>query len=178
MKKTTFRALAGALVLASLSAGGSLAKDTDDAKKPPMLAGCPVSLLPPRTARFHTFRWTLPELPDDLFDHFSRHRFTFGRSFMRRPLPLRAIAREFSIYGYDYIGARDGYMLFMRRPINWVSVSAPPRLTAPNGQLLPPLNLPSDLNPEWPSPQLLVQRNPFQGAIVLPQQIIAFPCEQ
>ncbi len=100
----------------------------------------------------------------------------FGRTFAHR-LPERKLSEQLAIYGYDYLGAYRGYLLFYRRPVAWLQVTSLPPVIAPNGEAIPQVPLPSDLNPEWPSPGMLVARSPFLGAVALPQQIIAFPCE-
>ena len=125
---------------------------------------------------FHNFGPNYPLLTGrDLRELEMRHRSAFGHSFVRRG-ELDDIAALFSVYGYDFIGSLDGYMLFYRRPVAWVQVTSVPRLSAPNGELLPQLSLPGDLDPEWPSPSIIAHTAPFLGAIVLPQQIVAYPC--
>ena len=104
----------------------------------------------------------------EAFDEFE-HAFSHG-------VPQRELAARLAIYGYDYIGSYRGFILFYRRPEGWWQTSSIPLLTAPNGEVLPPVSLPYDINPEWPAPGLLVTQSPFIGAVVLPQQIIALPC--
>lgn len=126
---------------------------------------------------FHTFAAAATELDSRNFNTFGSSAFdAFGRSFAHR-VPQRLLAIEMAIYGYDFIGTHSGYLLFYRRPEGWFQSSSLPTLTAPNGEALPPVALPGDLDPEWPSPGLLVTQSPFIGAIVLPQQIVAIPCE-
>jgi hypothetical protein len=121
--------------------------------------------------RYRTFARAL--LPPSNFAHgFVRH---FGRTFSQRE-SLKDIIDAFSIYGYDYIGNRDGYLLFYRRPLAWLQITSLPPIVAPNGQLLPGPVLPPDLDPEWPAPAIIARTPPFLGAIVLPQSIVAYPC--
>lgn len=134
---------------------------------------CGSDLRAPGIGAFRTFSTVARELNFGTFAHL--HRSSFGHTFGQR-IPMRQIAEALSIYGYDYIGTYDDYALFYRRPEAWFGSASLPRLTAPNGELLPPVSLPADLDPEWPSPEILAQTPPFLGAILLPQQIIAYPC--
>ncbi len=146
--------------------------------QPPAVSadGCPAPLQEKGT--FHTFHWYYPILAESDFQTLrARHRIVFGHSFADE-LPLVQIAALFSVYGYDYVGSRDGYMLFYRRPVSWVQTTSLPRIKAPNGQLLPELQMPNDLDPEWPSPWVLTHSTPFAGAVALPQSIVAYPCVQ
>lgn len=125
---------------------------------------------------FETFGPKYPPLTGPAFRELAMlHRSAFGHTFVRRQ-ELDDIAALFSVYGYDFIGSLDGYMLFYRRPVAWVQMTSIPRLSAPNGELLPQLALPGDLDPEWPSPAIISHTAPFLGAIVLQQQIVAYPC--
>ncbi len=130
------------------------------------------------TKKFQSFEKAYALLDSPNFRAFNDSAFAaFGHTFKHR-IPQRKLAAQLAIYGYDYIGAYRGYLLFYRRAEGWLQMTAAPTLTAGNGQILPALQLPSDLNPEWPSPAMVVSQTPFIGAIVLPQQIIALPCEQ
>jgi|GEM_PF-6295877 len=130
------------------------------------------------TKAFQSFAKAYAVLDSPNFNRFRDSAFGgFGRSFAH-PIPQRKLAAQLAIYGYDFIGEYRGYLLFYRRAEGWWQAGTLPSLTAPNGERLPPLQLPSDLNPEWPSPGLVVSQAPFIGAIVLPQQIIAIPCVQ
>lgn len=102
----------------------------------------------------------------------------FGHTFTRH-IPQRLLAAQLAIYGYDFVGTYRDYLLFYRRyEGSWQPGGGGLQLTAPNGEALPRIQLPYDLDPQWPAPSLVVGQAPFIGAIVLPQQIIAFPCEQ
>lgn len=127
---------------------------------------------------FHAFSEAASELDATNFNAFEQSGAgAFGHSFTHR-VAQRRIAAQLSIYGYDYIGAHRGYLLFYRRPEgSWQPGGSLPRLTAPNGESLPSFSLPPDLNPQYPPPDLLIQRSPFIGMIVLPQQIVALPCD-
>lgn len=134
---------------------------------------CGSELRPAAVGAFRPFTRAVRELNFGTLFHAGRSN--FGHAFTQR-IPLRRIAEQLSIYGYDYIGTYEDYALFYRRPEAWFGAAALPRLSAPSGELLPPVSLPADLVPEWPSPEILEQTPPFLGAIVLPQQIIAYPC--
>lgn len=143
-------------------------------RPPHTAAACGSDLHPAYTATaFHEFSDAVRQFNSEGFTHFNHSG--FGGTFERH-LPLRRIAAALSIYGYDYIGTYDDYALFYRRPVGWVQTTSIPRLTAPNGELLPPIHLPADLDPEWPSPSILAQTPPFIGATILPQAIVAYPC--
>lgn len=171
------RAVHRSALAAALAGCVWLAAAAQPKTRPPASAeACPAPQ--PQAATFHTFKWDYPMLRESDFRELRLLRTSaFGRTFAHEE-SLREIARQFSIYGYDYIGSREGYMLFYRRPVAWVQTTSLPRITAPNGELLPPLQMPSDLDPEWPSPAVLAHSAPFAGAIVLPQQIVAYPCSR
>jgi hypothetical protein len=128
----------------------------------------------PRT--FKTFKGAYAAIDSPNFTTFTRDALgVFGHTFYHR-LPQRKLAAQMAIYGYDYIGAYKGYLLFYRRFEGSWQPGGAIQLAAPNGELLPPIQLPSDLDPQWPAPGLVVSQAPFIGGIVLPGQIIAFPC--
>ncbi len=139
--------------------------------------GCGSRVITYSHGTFTGFTSAFSMLESKNFNAFDRGTFRgFGRAFAHR-LPERKLSEQLAIYGYDYLGAYRGYLLFYRRPVGWLQVTSLPPVIAPNGQAIPQVPLPSDLNPEWPSPGMLVARSPFLGAVALPQQIIAFPCE-
>lgn len=102
---------------------------------------------------------------------------TFGHTFAHAA-PARLLARELAVYGYDFVGAYGGYLLFYRRAAGSWQPSTMPPIVAPNGELIPSLPLPPDLNPAFPAPDALVAHAPFVGGVVLSQQIVAFPCDR
>lgn len=143
--------------------------DADACPKLPSGYGAP-------RGNFTAFSDSVPLLDATSFKALAHTNFgKFGRTFGHR-VPARQLADQLAIYGYDYIGNYREYMLFYRRPEGWWTASSLPPLFAPNGERLPDVQMPTDLNPEWPAPALVAGRAPFRGAIVLPQQIIAIPC--
>lgn len=167
------------IVLGAWIAAGSAASSSSAKKavKRPFVCGD----IPARydsAKPFRTFAKAYAVLDSPNFNAFKESAFSsFGRAFAH-PVPQRKLADQLAIYGYDFIGTYRGYLLFYRRAEGWYQAGSLPTLTAPNGEALPAIQLPQDLNPMWPAPGLLVSESPFIGAIVLPQQIIAIPCMQ
>lgn len=174
-----WRTLAAAAVLSGAAIAGIAAQPHAPAHPPAHhREACGDIPLHYSRTTFHAFSEAASELDATNFSTFDeRESGEFGHAFTHR-VPQRRIAAEMAIYGYDYIGAHRGYLLFYRRPEgSWQPGGALPAIKAPNGQLLPSYSLPPDLNPQYPPPELLVQRSPFLGMIVLPQQIVALPCD-
>lgn len=176
--KTFLRICGLAILLAGV--GSTLARSQYPSPSPspsasPASKGAPASPCPDFTpvpySRYRNFVRTI--LPPSNFARTFRR--TFGHTFTPRE-SLKDIVDAFSIYGYDYIGNHDGYLLFYRRPLAWLQITSLPPIVAPNGQLLPGPVLPPDLDPEWPAPGIIARTPPFIGAIVLPQSIVAYPC--
>lgn len=167
------RTAATALALTAMVGMGAVA-----GQKPHTEHGAACGDIPARydSRTFKTFKRAYSAIDSLNFTTFTKDALgVFGHTFYHR-LPQRKLAAQMAIYGYDYIGAYKGYLLFYRRFEGSWQPGGAIQLAAPNGELLPPIQLPSDLNPEWPAPGLVVSQAPFIGGIVLPQQIIAFPC--
>ncbi len=100
----------------------------------------------------------------------------FGRLF-RPHVPIGRLSADLAIHGYDFIGTDQGYALFYRRPLAIYRIASLAPALSPQGYFFS-----AEINPElnaiFPPPFLLAHQWPFNDAVILPQQIVAFPCGQ
>ncbi len=98
----------------------------------------------------------------------------FDRLFRPR-VPIVKLGAELGVRGYDFIGNDQGYALFYRRPLAIYRIASLAPALSPQGFMFSAQVNP-ELNSIYPPPFLLVQQWPFEDGIILPQQIVAFPC--
>ena len=97
------------------------------------------------------------------FDTFERNQH-FARNF-QPAVPIRDLAEEFAVYGYEYVGQYRGYMLFEQYAYGYFAVGRLARFLANTG-----------LEQAYPTPQRLVLQPPFIGGVAIPPDVVAFPC--
>ncbi len=88
----------------------------------------------------------------------------FGRNF-QPAVPVREMAEEFAVYGYEYVGQYHGFMLFQQYANGYFAVGKLARFLAKTG-----------LEQPYATPERLVLQPPFIGGVPIPPDLVAFPC--